>query len=728
MKKGVMKLLGLLLSVVLMGCMSTESQEMEVRTIVVEMDSVSFDIKEISLIMGETSKLSPTVLSVDDVAESDLGGSKLKSFGGIIRNDSGIYQEKKIVDKSVDWISSDTSVATVDNTGLVTAVHPGKATICARSKVTPEKFAEVTVTVLPQEIYIDSLESFISFANDVNAGNSYQDRRVVLMCDIQLNDTATVANWSSNPPEMKWKPIGDLDTPFAGIFDGQGHTITGLYVNGIDEHYAGLFGCVSFPGEVMNITVDKSYFWGQITGGIAAFCSGTITNCHNNSTIDGGGSGKVLTYSYDIDFGTGGIVGFGKDCSVINCTNSGNVYGDGAGGIIGLQNDGIIENCLNIGNIKGSSIGGIVGGLFIAYEHGSGCEIKNCTNQGAIDGSGGYSGGIAGVFEDGTIENCVNEGSVSSSAYYVGGIAGAVGGNSVGVFSCRNEGSVSSTGVLIGGIVGYSGGDIKNCQNNGAVSGEGMYVGGIVGKVNDGYSKQVISCTNSASVTGRAVYQGQAIGGIVGLGDVLSCSNSGDVTCHYPIETEYKHVSEYTLYYVYTGGITGNGNVKESYNTGNVATIKEPLRKDLPGSPLYRYSYTGGIAASCGDEGVKNCYNLGSVTGIGVVCGINCVIDYYDGQIANCFNMGKISGEEIASGLSYVVAGISASNNAVIKNCICLDSATSKDDTDKDVYVVKTSDDFSDWATKESVLYLLNSGTSEKKWKIGESYPILHWQ
>ena len=46
-----------------------------------------------------------------------------------------------------------------------------------------------------------------------------------------LNDTTNFANWASSPPSNQWIPISTSALPFTGTFDGNGHTISGLYIS-----------------------------------------------------------------------------------------------------------------------------------------------------------------------------------------------------------------------------------------------------------------------------------------------------------------------------------------------------------------------------------------------------------------------------------------------------------------------------------------------------------------
>lgn len=85
-----------------------------------------------------------------------------------------------------------------------------------------------------------------AFAQQVNAGSSFAGVTVVLTQDIVLNSKVVDQNGQLNRGSYtSWTPIGTTAHPFQGNFDGQGHTVTGLYINNDSAEYQGLFGVVS---------------------------------------------------------------------------------------------------------------------------------------------------------------------------------------------------------------------------------------------------------------------------------------------------------------------------------------------------------------------------------------------------------------------------------------------------------------------------------------------------
>ena len=128
------------------------------------------------------------------------------------------------------------------------------------------------------------------FAEQVNSGNASVN--AVLTTDIVVNE-GNLATYDGTSPNtwMTWTPIGNATSRrvYSGTFDGQGHTISGLYVNS-NEDCIGLFGAVMSGGNIKNIGVINSYFKGNdFVGGIAGTVNedSFVQNCYSINTISG---------------------------------------------------------------------------------------------------------------------------------------------------------------------------------------------------------------------------------------------------------------------------------------------------------------------------------------------------------------------------------------------------------------------------------------------------------
>ena len=243
-----------------------------------------------------------------------------------------------------------------------------------------------------------------------------------LLTSINTDDDGNVTNGSSF---KAWRPMGMADEKgnltgwYTGIFDGNGHSISGLYVNrdeAADDVHTWFKSCIGlfgyYSGVTRNLSVLDSYMRGKdCIGGICGYNDGgTIQNCYSAATVCG-------------DSYIGGICGRSEGDSIIeNCYNTGYVYGAtrSIGGICG-DNSATLQGCYNVGNVNGEFyVGGIVG-----ESSGSGNTIwiKDCYNRGNVIGDTKDIGGIGGYIGYSLVENCYSQATVSGNTN-VGGICG----------------------------------------------------------------------------------------------------------------------------------------------------------------------------------------------------------------------------------------------------------------------------------------------------------------
>lgn len=263
-----------------------------------------------------------------------------------------------------------------------------------------------------------------------------------LTADILLNDTEGWESWNeTTAPAKNWTPIGSYEKQFIGILDGDGHSVSGIYINST-TNYQGLVGYLGEGGTLQNLGVKASYIKGRnIVGGLCGMNSGTMTNCYNTGSVTGTGNGDYV----------GGVCGRNNG-NVNNCHNTGTVTGTGeyAGGLCG-RNNGNVSNCYNIGSVEGNKI---VGGLCGQNDR----TVTNCYNIGSVAGNDYRVGGVCGYNYGGTVTNCYNTGSVEGNRI-VGGVCGWNGGT---VTNCYNNGSVEGN-EIVGGLCGLSFGNVTNC-------------------------------------------------------------------------------------------------------------------------------------------------------------------------------------------------------------------------------------------------------------------------
>ncbi len=223
---------------------------------------------------------------------------------------------------------------------------------------------------------IANAEDLAAFRDQVNGGET-------ALCAKLTADITLSGEWT---PFTSSSYVNDA---YAGTFDGDYHTITGLNINA-DATNQGLFGMIN-GATIRNLKVigrincgTKNYI-GGIVGRVQA---GTIENCSFSGSVSGG---------Y-----TGGIAGSlnGAGVTIRNCCNEASVSGTYAGGVLGYSTkNATIVNCYNAGTISGTGrTGGIIGQL-------SSGTITNCYNIGALGGTATYKSGIC-AFNQAATTNC----------------------------------------------------------------------------------------------------------------------------------------------------------------------------------------------------------------------------------------------------------------------------------------------------------------------------------
>jgi hypothetical protein len=322
-------------------------------------------------------------------------------------------------------------------------------------------------------------------ASDLLAISDAPNDNYILMADIDLSG-------------YQWKPLCST-YPFTGIFEGNGHVITGL--NGC----GGLFDSVK-DGTVRNVGVENATIYPDITvynlspiGGIVGELRSSlglpvVSNCYFSGNIHDLQPPAFVSLS---SCTMGGIVGQGLNgnLTVEYCWMKGDIVSDYLssiiGGIVGISDTLTINGCIHMGNIravtqKKASIGGICG-------NGYG-ELIDCQNWGSITYQGPEAN-VAGIINCSAspgpdLTRCMNaadisvtdttKGSDNSRASKVGGLLS----NSEGLYDCFNCGDIFADGCCkVGGLAGEGPRLARNCYNTGRITALNM------GRDYDGTSK-----------------------------------------------------------------------------------------------------------------------------------------------------------------------------------------------------------------------------------------------
>ncbi len=174
---------------------------------------------------------------------------------------------------------------------------------------------------------VSSYEDIVKLRDMVDGGNS--------LGGVYFRQTEDI----TFPDDTNWNPIGSLDDlnhAFAGIYDGNGHTLSNVYS---EDQYAGVFSLLA--GEVRNLGIESGYFHGS--------CVGSITS-HGTETA-----------------------------KIINCYNKADVCGDARAGGIMDNFPGRALFCWNFGNVTGTNEGVVTAGITSYGE----ADIRYCYAVGA---------------------------------------------------------------------------------------------------------------------------------------------------------------------------------------------------------------------------------------------------------------------------------------------------------------------------------------------------------
>ncbi len=275
----------------------------------------------------------------------------------------------------------------------------------------------------PDTIYLGDANDLLEFAENCAYDAWSVGKTVILQRDVALGG-------------VDFAPIAS----FGGVFDGRGHTISGLSITG-NVSPAGLFGTVAAGGVVQNLNVDGSVSpagSADAAGGVVGVNHGTLVSCAFTGTVNG-------------ESRVGGIAGENAaDGTLRRCSVNGGVFGKNmTGGVAGV-NHGAVSFCVNRAFVNTNTIDPSVSfdKLDLSLPNGLASLTSPDTFNVTVD-----SGGIAG-FSDGALLGCHNYGSVGYQhvGYNVGGVAGRSSGH---LASCINEGSVYGRRE-VGGVVGMA--------------------------------------------------------------------------------------------------------------------------------------------------------------------------------------------------------------------------------------------------------------------------------
>ena len=404
-----------------------------------------------------------------------------------------------------------------------------------------------------------------------NADQLNQVRNFVGKTDVYFSLEADIdmTQWiAENNPSQGWLPIGNNNSGFCGKFNGNGHTISNLWINRPNTDYIGLFGYISTGADIQNLKLENADYVGKdYVGGFVGYCNNanSITSCAFNGKISGNDYiGGICGYNFNDDY----------DMTISDCFTDSHIKGrDYIGGICGYNkvyedynNNRLrssVSNCISYNNIDGRDyIGGIYG---YAYSYSYSYNYRSNRSYSYITTSDCYS------------YNHINGNN------YIGGFYG---------YAYSHSYSDSKPDY---GYYSYSYSDIttSDCYSHNHINGN-SYIGGFYGYAysysdsKSGYSGSDNYITTSDCFTNGRIKGNESLGGIAGYLTKKEIDN-GD--CSIKISKCYSNNSIIEGKN-YVGGIFGNSTANDDIQISKNVSLNEVISSD---NNLYRIGNNGGF-------------------------------------------------------------------------------------------------------------------------------------
>ena len=476
----------------------------------------------------------------------------------------------------------------------------------------------------------------------------------------RLQKDLDMTDWiAENNPGQGWMPIGVSSSPFKGIFDGNNHKISGIFINRPSTDYVGFFGYVSLA-TIKNLTIEYSSIKAnEKVGGLAGFAEGcTITGNKVIVTADDGITGSQAT---------GGLVGLCSGSNISGSSFVGNIIGaDNVGGAIGYgQGSFTLDDVAATGNISGSScVSGIAGYL----NSGSAVTFVKAFSNCKIVNSGDYTGGVVGYCTVGGIasmSNCSHLGDITANNY-VGGIVGAIiGGTSQSrpqyegyYYYSYTSNYIKKWGPSYGEVVqSAKTNSIINCCAIGNISAK-SYCGGLIGKdEGSGVTYTFKSCKPSSSSgnLGTSSFRTYLYRNGVRIYRNATSDYTSDNDYYYWSPVDEENITTTALSDSYfSGNIEGTTDVGGLVGSKNSGT----LSKCYAYASVIGNTNVGGIIGNAGESGVCS----------GTIIKSNVAIN---SMVSGQTNIGRIYGT-CADGVTIGALGSAEGNRALTTTSMML--------------------------------------------------------
>ncbi len=659
----------------------------------------------------------------------------------------GDYFNTAITTEDVQVNGENAESITLNADGTLTVTHSFTAKNI--SKITADNYAEFGLDA----------EEYAAYAGWYAIGNETELFTFAELANSKDSDCHALLTKDVTITEKEWIPIGTMEKPYTGTFDGRGYRIDGMSITAEDITIAGFFGAIENT-TIKNLTVDGEIALKaenvQVSTGIVAVGLGDIELKNLVNEVNITDSETVTKISY-----AGGVLGVAGsqpyvELTILNCVNKGDILAgsakvSNAGGIVsyaGWDTYTMIKNCINYGAMPQKAYG-ILGYVYDESNYFKG--IYNCLNVGTsyygiayVDseyrknfGSNNYY--LAEVVTNGEGHNvtavAVTAEQLSSGeiAYLLNeSVSGAEGfrqnltGNDADVYPVMDDSHAKvycNYKDCLGETIAYSNSAVVEethtydtegiCAKCGYCEADKKYyissrsmLTAFANRVNSGNTARDVVLTEDI-VVGNTVHIGTLENPYAGTFDGNGHS----------IHVAYKDGKDATALFAHLSGTVENLTVKGSISTNGKyaagiagvshgATIRNCISKVAITSSFAGTGMHGGVVGLCQggniSSGIENCAFTGSITGNATT---DCagIVGYAAGNtvITNSYVYAEFSLGSADTG-SKAICGNGA--NAVVTNCYYLAGGV-KDTLGEE----KTAEEFSDGA----VAYLLNGAASD---------------
>ncbi len=454
---------------------------------------------------------------------------------------------------------------------------------------------------------VHSTRGFLYLTNYALSGISITARYIELACDVVLNEEKFDENGNPSGGDgfvYTWKSISGFEN---GFFDGNNHTIYGLYHDNMTSTNVAVFACNL--KEIENLTVENVFLRAQAYVAPVAVkgSSLVVKNVHSkNGTIKGNHSLSGLCHNLkQIEDSSNGL-------NIFQIEGTTHYAWGHIAGVVREDGSANVINCKNYGNIEFFDAGAVAGIVTYANES----VVSHCSNYGQIkrtDSTSYYGmGGIVGqIVENSLITYCDNHGTIDNGG---SGIVGSITGNLKiisKVLYCRNfADNISAVGI----IGGSNACEVIGCENYGNITGASPLVGNI-GDMNLKHTTKIIDCHNYGNVEVTDIRQQLGLIASVPRGKVLIENCSYDCV-----------VTGYASYYF--GGVFGYAPTSSNLDI-MIKNVSQKIKCDIETSQdpicvLSQSVYNGNnvvvkncsvfVEAKCRVLFIRSGLNIGNIT------------------------------------------------------------------------------------------------------------------